>query len=407
MPGGSRPRRLLLLGLALLAAGGSAVAVARQDAGLRRFGRMALARLDALPVMVPGLVQPGGRRMTVTVADADQLTRALTTVAPGGTVRLRPGRYAPVRVRGRAFAGGVTITSDNPADPALLSGLQLIETRGVTLTDLAFDGSGPAEQFGLLVLRSSAVALDRLRFNDRSGTRRLNSAVMIRLSQDVKVTRLDVRGFWHGVSILDVERVEIARNEFQAIGTDAIRGGGGSGLLIRENVCYGFRTAPRDHPDCIQLWSTGQTRAASDIVIRDNLVVRGDGDPTQGVFVRDTFLTLPFRNVAIEGNMVVGGQYNGVTLSGATGSRVVGNAVLPYPDFPSNIYVRNVRDSVVADNVAVKLVQLESANNAVSRTRTVSPRRDQGAEIARWLAARPAMTAAAGPLLRRIMSERR
>ena len=74
-----------------------------------------------------------------------------------------------------------------------------------------------------------------------------------------------------------------------------------------------FHPIPVDHPDGIQLWSTDQKTSASNITIRYNLVVRGKGEATQGIFVRDVVGGLPFKSVQVYGNLVIGARFNGIT----------------------------------------------------------------------------------------------
>jgi len=107
-----------------------------------------------------------------------------------------------------------------------------------------------------------------------------------------------------------------------------------------------------DHPDAIQLWSTNQDEPGRNITIADNLVYRGNGSPIQGVFIRDTFDNLPFEDVNVSGNVILGGLYNGVSVDGVIGGEVSNNLVIGFPDQRSFLRVIMEEDFAVDNNFA-------------------------------------------------------
>jgi parallel beta helix pectate lyase-like protein len=97
---------------------------------------------------------------------------------------------------------------------------------------------------------------------------------------------------------------------------------------VQNNSFYDFVTAPGVHGDGIQIFTSRTTTAAHDILISGNLVARGNGTPEQGIFVQDEVKTLPFHNVTIEDNAVIGEQWNGIYLSHATGDVQIRNNII-------------------------------------------------------------------------------
>ena len=62
-------------------------------------------------------------------------------------------------------------------------------------------------------------------------------------------------------------------------------------------------------------------------------MLQGSGAGPQGIFMRDEVGTLPYRNVAIENNLMYGSDlWHGIVLENAIGAKATGNTVLS----PSN-----------------------------------------------------------------------
>lgn len=330
------------------------------------------------------------------VASAEAFERALACVSPGATIALAAGPFEPLTIKNIA-ADRLTIRSADPARPAVLTGLTVRGSSGITLSGLAFDGQPTAMRYKLLVLGSSRITMDGLRFTGDAPVydMRIVSAVMLRGSREVVFRNSTLAGYWHGISMLDLRGVEIADNVLRAMRTDAIRGGGVSEAVIRRNQMTDFAPAEGDHPDGIQLWSTRQREPGRNIRIEDNLVVRGNGGATQGVFVRDTHDKLPFENLTITGNLVVGGLYNGITVMGVTGALIADNQVLPAPDRASWIRVEKATGVTLRDNRAGRFVLkggiVESGN------RTVAAKLAPSVEITRWAAERNLAVRLAAP----------
>ncbi|MFM9827791.1 MAG: right-handed parallel beta-helix repeat-containing protein, partial [Sphingomonas sp.] len=201
---------------------------------------------------------------------------------------------------------------------------------------------------------SKNIVLDQL---DVHGTPGLGSTtgqspLLIRNSENVSVTNSEFHDVWHGVSVLDNEGLVITGNYFHDIRTDGIRGGGNSDLVISNNVFTNFTPAEGDHPDAIQLWTSNTTEAASNILITGNIVVRGAGAAIQGIFIRDEVGTLPYKDVNITNNIVIGGLYNGISIGGVDGGVIANNLVLGQPGQASWIRASADTNLSIHDNIA-------------------------------------------------------
>lgn len=331
----------------------------------------------------PATALAGRGNCELTVATAEAMHTALDCAKPGAVIRLLEGHYGTVMVRDPKSAG-VVVRSADLARPARFSGMTVIGAQGLTLADLRFDGPITGQRYALFVRDSRNVAIEGVRFSGHEDQARgaIVAAVMLRQSSDLVVSGSHFEKFQHGLAMLDVERVRIHDNRFERLRTDGVRGGGVSDLVVEENVFTGFVPQPGDHPDGIQLWSTRQDTPGRNVVIRHNLVYRGAGAPTQGIFVRDTFGKLPFENVSITGNMVVGGLYNGISLSGAVGGEIADNEVLPAPDRDSRVRIENARGVSVRNNRAGRYI----VKNAIlgDTNRIAAPTANPRPDIARW-----------------------
>ncbi len=357
----------------------------------------------------PASDSPRGREYRV--ATAAELTRALADPAPGTVIRLAPGDYGAVVLSRKhtpeALRAGLTLTSADPANPARLAELAINGATGLTVRNLRVGCSAtiqPCAMYLLSVTNSSAVTLQGVRLTGIGGGERGRQyGVFIRGSQNIKLVDSSVTATRYGVGMLDDRAVTIIGNEFQGLQTDGIRGGGVSDLLVAENILGGFTPKPKEHPDGIQLWSTGQSEPGRRITIRDNLIVRGEGGIIQGIFVRDTNRQLPFEDLKITGNLVIGAMYNGVAAAGVRGGEISDNSVFAYPDMKSYIVLRDGQGVRFSGNRAMLFLFPDRKPDDMSDNREISRLR-QGdlAAIDGWLRARPAIAGRGGRFLREL-----
>ena len=78
---------------------------------------------------------------TATVSDKQELQAAFAAARDGDRIALAAGSYGHVKLSDRNFAKALTITSADPAHPAVLETLQLDKVGGVTLTGIEVRGT--------------------------------------------------------------------------------------------------------------------------------------------------------------------------------------------------------------------------------------------------------------------------
>lgn len=293
---------------------------------------------------------------TVVVKDSAGLVAALKSAASGDVIQLAAGEYSPIALRGVNINGEVTITSQDPNAPAVLNGLTVRDCAGLTFRELEFKVDPAKADYPFLVFGSKNVVLDNLHVHGTLDGDESNdiAALMIRESTNVSVTNSEFEQLRHGVAHIDCEQLTIADNYFHDIRTDGVRGGGSSDVTISGNYFTNFHMAEGDHADAIQFWTTNTTEPASDIVVSGNVIVRGNGDPIQGIFFRDQVGNLEFQNVRITDNLVVGGTYNGISVNGGRGVVISGNTVVEIPNQASRIHIDDATEVTLTSNVATQ-----------------------------------------------------
>ncbi|KAA9013035.1 hypothetical protein F4U94_17195 [Sphingobium limneticum] len=340
------------------------------------------------------------------VGSTAELISAVKTAKDGDVVLLKEGDYKSVNLSNIKIDGNVTIASANGNSPAKLLDLTLKNSQGLSFDNLKFSPPNTDRMYTFNVTNSSDIHFSSVDVSGPAGTAGYKSSpFMIRGSSDVSVTNSEFSHLWHGVSVLDSKNVSITENYFHDIRTDGVRSGGTSGLTISGNYMTDFAPFSGDHPDGIQLWTTGTTSSASDIVISNNIITRGSGAAVQGIFMRDQVGTLPYQDVSITGNLVLGGMYNGIAIGHVEGLDLKGNTVVALPGQKSWIYIASASDAVASNNIATTY-NFQKSNTDLTSTnnKTVATPGDGGeAVLGQWLASHASLISGLGSLLTEVL----
>lgn len=319
-----------------------------------------------------------------TIANVAALNAALRCAAPGTTLKLAPANFGTLEIRNPA-ATGLTITSVDPIHPAQFNGVAIHASAGFTLRSLKIAGPPPAGwRYAVLIFGGSGFTAENLELtgDHDEATAALDSAIMVRNVTGVRLDRLKIAQHRSGISLLDVRKIEVTENSITNMRIDGIRGGGVNDARIARNVIATFQPIAGDHPDGIQLWSRNQKAPAENIVIEDNLILRGSGAPIQGIFVEDR-IKLPFRKLIIRNNLCVGTLYNGIMIMGGEGATISGNSVIPLDPQLSWIRVETSEDVAVTGNDAGKFM-LSRGTTTVARNKIGPIRREANSVINGW-----------------------
>lgn len=321
-----------------------------------------------------GIVKPGTHSMAIiTVSSSVQLANAVKSAKDGDVIQLAAGDYGKISLSNIHFAGGVTITSADPNQQAVLAGLKITNSSGLNFDNVEFALNPADKYFPITVSGSSDVHFSALNVHgliDRDPSIEA-MAMMIRGSSNVSVTGSRFEELHHAVNFLDSHHLNISGNSFETIRSDGIRGGGTSDLVISNNYFTDFHPVGADHPDAIQLWTTNTDQPAKNITITGNVVERGEGDIIQGIFLRDqSGGEVPYQNVTISDNIVLGGMYNGISVGNAQGLVMTDNVVGAYADQKSWLRIESSTGVVMTGNSASSYVLNNNAYSANSGNST-------------------------------------
>ncbi|MGE8135943.1 right-handed parallel beta-helix repeat-containing protein [Novosphingobium subterraneum] len=322
----------------------------------------------------------------ITVSTSSQLVAALTKARAGDVISLLPGDYSSVTIKGINPTGTVTITSADPSAPVALNGLKVTNSSNLAFDNLHFAINAGANLTPFSVMSSSNIAFSRLDVGGQPlGSEAVSTGLIIRGSQSISVADSNFHDLRFGILMLDNSGVTVTQSLFHDIRTDGIRGGGNSNVTITSNAFTDFHPAIGDHADAIQFWTTNTLSSASNIVVSGNVIERGNGDATQGIFFRDEVGNLPFLNVTISDNAVIGGLYNGITADGVKGGSITNNIVAGFSDQTSWLRVQNSSGLSLQGNTVTGFVSDVAAALPAGNTTIAYSTDDGAAALTQWL----------------------
>lgn len=286
--------------------------------------------------------------MIVTVSDTNSLWAAIKGAHSGDTIELAAGNYSLLKLYGMN-PGGVTITSADPSHPAVIAGINISSSSGMTFSNLKVT-TDPGTGFNLYLGSDQNIAFDHMDLQGL-GVAQGSNAAMVRNSSNVSITNSDIHDLGTGINHLNSDHLNFSNNTIHNLESDGIRGGGSSYVTVSGNHFTDFFPTAADHPDAIQFWTTGTTTTTHDLTITNNVYVRGAGTQIQGIFVGNEN-QIPFENVTITGNAIIGGMYHGISLSYGDHVTVANNLVEGYSDMTSWIMLNNTTNSTEHDNQA-------------------------------------------------------
>lgn len=290
---------------------------------------------------------------TITASSTTDLLSALKAAQSGDTILLAAGTYSNVNIRDLKL-DGVTIASQNESDPAVLTDLNVRGAEGLTFKGLEFFAEHAKGSDKFIVFGSRDIHFDGVNVHGSLDGNPQNdtSAMTIRNSQNVSVKNSEFHELANAITHLDSKNIVFEGNYFHDLRMDAIRGGGTSDLTIVNNYFTDFYPIPGDHPDAIQIWNTNTSTSARDILISGNIITRGDGEPAQGIFVKAEQSGLPYYNLKITDNIVVGSLYNGIHVRGGVDVVIEGNTVAGHSGMNSWIRLENINGINISNNAS-------------------------------------------------------
>ncbi|WP_238547909.1 Ig-like domain-containing protein [Meridianimarinicoccus roseus] len=285
---------------------------------------------------------------TVTVTSTAELAQAVSDLnaSGGGTILLDAagGPYDIMLSRVGSAEAPLTIAALDADAPPLVHAVDIDRCSHVTITGMHIEDMETTRGKDVQITRSTHIDFTGNTMQGRAdgflaednGATCGNSAIFVRYGSDVSITDNDIRGYFHGVGVLDTADFTLSGNEITQIQGDGFRGGGIDGAVLSYNHMHDFYGAVQTitHTDMIQLWGSGTSQPNRDIVISNNILDAGDGAATQTIFIRneeigkDTPAGDYFQNITITDNVVHNGARHGIAVSNTEGLVISDNTVL-------------------------------------------------------------------------------
>ena len=309
------------------------------------------------------------------------LNDVLATAGPGDVLTLAPGQYPPLALRqGGAMLNPLKMRAADPDNRPVFPELLIVGAQYISLTDLTFDLIPRADtrEKSFRIQDARGIILRDLLFDgaerpDAEGIARpWGIGLNITDSIDISLTGSELRGFARGLVAARTEQLSVSDNLIHGMREDGMNFVQVRDVLIEDNEIRDFARAigSSDHSDMIQFWTRGTKTPSDGIIIRNNLLTSGEGRFTQSIFMRNEEVdsnrageSMYYRDVVIEGNVIINAQLHGITVGATSGltinrNTVVRNAVSQGPELNPGRWTPRIniddrsRDVLVLGNVS-------------------------------------------------------
>jgi hypothetical protein len=347
------------------------------------------------------------------VTTTAELNAALASAQGGDTIELAAGTYSGVSISNVKFGADVTVTSQDRLDPAEITDLAMAYDQGLVFQNLEFNfplGDGTPVPHGIFVNHSSDI---HFRSDSIHGVLNIaptyeQTGIGFANSTNVSLENSELQYLYVGLTMGNDSGVLVSGNNFHDIRIDGIDGTAIQNGTVTNNNFSNFHHMGTvgqggDHSDAIQFWTTGQTVGSDNLTVSNNVIVEGQGAQMQGIFLQDSVGNLPYENVKVTGNLVVGGDPNAIMVDDGHGALISNNNVYGLSDQTNQPWIK-VQDSnqVYLTHNGAPDFQLGDGNTnlGVSGDRILTPpATDQGqSEISIWLLGHANHVVTLGPI---------
>lgn len=335
--------------------------------------------------------------MTVLEATAATFAKTLPLAKSGDRIALEPGRYPPLAFKALAFDPPVTVTSADPARPAVLTEMKLDRCSGLVFTGLEFDCSESKKSLGAFeVFDCKSITFTGLNVHGTLDGDPTEDVAGLRINRGFGITVSDseLQQLHIAIGHRDVDGLTVTGNYIHDCRLDGVRGGGSSNVEVSGNFITDFYRVPGDHADGIQFYTSGSPVSVRNINIHGNAIVQGRGEVMQGIFLRAQ-PGLQYIDVTIGGNLIVRGNHNAICVDGGRNIKLIDNTVVSDPDHKTWITVKNAEAVESRGNQAAIIGMTEAVTGLKGAGDRLVPTPEDGgvATMKAWVSARPAMMA--------------
>jgi hypothetical protein len=321
---------------------------------------------------------------------------AKLAVARGGdTLLLEPGTYAGWALKDLAFSPAVTITSADPSHPATLTKFDAHHLKGVTFSNLEMLVQAPG-YFDFKFFDCSDLHFDHIDVHGSLNGDPHDDAEGLQIwgSTDVSVTNSEFHELKRAMAISTSTGVKVSDNLVHDLQITGFMFAASTQVSVTENAVWNIKPVAGDHPDAIQFLTAGTKTPSTDIVISGNVIYRGKGSATQGIFLRDQVGTLPYEGVTIAENLIVGTGYSGILVMGAKTLSVTGNELVSNPGSTNNTWILvQAAEGVTLSHNRAEQISVDTSTKVTQKANKLTdPVTDGGVGALRaWASSHPDM----------------
>lgn len=259
------------------------------------------------------------------------LPAALKVAKSGDVITLPPGDYGDVRLSAK-FDGVVTLKGKG----ATFRSLFLDGCVGLTLDGASFDWTPTAtaldHENAVTVRGGTGVVLSELLLRGRPAIAGddagwpIGRGIYVEGASNVTVQRCDVSGFHRGLVGFKAPKLSILLNDIHHNRATTIVVTTAPGLIVRGNHLHSSKPknygGSGDHGDFVAVLGVAGDPVWQGLIVADNLLDQGDGDPIMGVMIGQGG---GFEDIQITNNVVLGGHTQALLLGKVLSGEVRGN----------------------------------------------------------------------------------
>ena len=282
---------------------------------------------------------PAASGAVKTVSGPVQLQAALLTAKGGTEIRLQPGDYGELSLRGKKFEGQpltlIAATDKRPVFTKLtLDGASGIVVAGVQVSGLGRPLVGMSNASNIVFAGNLVTGANHNQDPwDDNGV-----AAWIRFSRHMTIAGNIFEDFRGTAYFQQTDRATFADNTVRHV-REGLNVAASTNLDLMRNYFHSFspKFMDREHPDSIQFWTAREKIGSSNVRIVENVMMHGLCGAIQGIFIRSETTGNPkapqiyHDNFLVQRNVYYGASKHGVTVTSVHGSVVENNVVVASP----------------------------------------------------------------------------
>lgn len=337
--------------------------------------------LGVAAMAAAGAMTCAAQAATIDVSTNAQLVAAAKAAKGGDIIRVKPGNYGDLVLKDVNPASGVSIVAYNSTRPPVFTNIIVRESSNLRLTRLTVNSPAPEPGVTSLsatnIWNSSDIRMRGMVITGVPGGGLANEAngLRIRDSRGVQVADSRFLELRNGIVADGSSHMAISDNRFDRIRINGILSNSASASTIARNRIASFYPEEGDHPDAIQIFTSGVR--TSGLTIADNLLISNGAGQMQGVFISNNVGTRSLLDrITITGNVMSGTMWNGIAAFQAANLTVTSNKLYSNPTAEAprtwvrleEVSTASVRGNLAAGFIYSDVSALSAASNKVQLT---------------------------------------